>query len=330
MYRRRIRILCDSRDSDASNTSSKSRANILSPLLRHLSLAVDDTQMHNAQENMAAEFKHLNLFPDFDFYLQSLTANPLPTNQKDPKPQGNRITAYEYVDNLSGDEISPKEPPAQTIPKSADETSKVNWAPTGDNIAARSRDGDALIGPRENAQTRNFIAVKTESRSDSANRKRRKSLGDVIPEMDIHSSYLDLSAKRLKLSTTMRPNQTLASLTNLPKPPHPIPIYKQQNTTLRVYMPPLTEFIPLRLRSCMTIYSFFDNVLCAFEKPAEKVAALRITFESVPDGPAEMKTWLVKKNVPDSYDIFLDVLNELPGWSETAKCSVRVDIILRR
>lgn len=288
--------------------------------------------MHNAQENMAAEFKHLNLSPDFDFYVQYLTANPLTTNQKDPKPQGNRITAYEYVDLLSGDEISPKEPPAQTISKSADETSKVNWAPTEDNIAARSRDGDALIGPRENAQTCNSIAVKTESRSDSANRKRRKSLGDVIPEMHIHSSYLDLSAKRLKLSTTIRtePVQTLASLTDLPKPPHPIPIYKQQNTTLRVYMPPLAEFIPLRLRSCMTIYSFFDNVLCAFEKPAEKVAALRITFESVPDGPAEMKTWLVKKNVPDSYDIFLDVLNELPGWSETAKCSVRVDIILRR
>lgn len=296
-------------------------------------ILIVQTQMHNAPENMAAEFKHLNLFLDSDFYVQPLTANPLSTNQKDPKR--NRITAYEYVDLLSGDEISPKEPPAQTIPKSAYETSKVNWAPTGDNIAARGRDGDALIGP---AQTRNSIAVKTESRSDSANRKRRKSLGDVIPEMDIHSSYLDLSAKRLKLSTTIRtdpavhkpPDQTLASLTNPPKPPHPIPIYKQQNTTLRVYIPPLAEFIPLRLRSCMTIYSFFDNVLCAFEKPAEKVAALRITFESVPDGPAEMKTWLVKKNVPDSYDIFLDVLNELPGWSETAKCSVRVDIILRR
>lgn len=289
--------------------------------------------MHNAPENMAIEFKHLNLFQDFDFYVQSLTANPLPTDQKNPKPQGDRITAYEYVD-LSGDETSSKEPPAQRIPKSADETSKVNWTPTGDNIAARSRDGDALMCPREKAQTRNFIADKTGSRSDSANRKRRKSLGDVMPEMDTHSSYL--SAKRLKLSTTTEPavhtapNQNLASLTNLPRPPHPIAIYKQQNTTLQVYMPPLGEFIPLRLRSCMTLSSFFDSVLRAFEKPAEKVAALRITFERVPDGPAEMKTWLVKKNIPDSYDIFLDVVNELPGWSETAKCSVRVDIILRR
>lgn len=55
---------------------------------------------------MAAEFKHLNLFPDFDFYVQSLSANPLPTNQKDPKPRGNRITAYEYVDLFSRDGIS--------------------------------------------------------------------------------------------------------------------------------------------------------------------------------------------------------------------------------
>lgn len=290
--------------------------------------------MHNAPENMATEFKHLNLFQDFDYYVQSLTANPLPKDQKDPKPQEDRITAYEYVDHLSGNGKSPQEPPAQTIPRSADDISNVNWAPTGGKIAAKSRDGGALICPRDKVQTSNSIADKTGSRSDSANRKRRKSLGDVMPEMDIHCSYS--STKRLKLSTTTEPavhkppNQTLASLTTLPNPPHPIPIYKQQNTTLQVYVPPLAEFIPLRLRSCMTISSFFDSVLCAFEKPAEKVAALRITFERVPDGPAEMKTWLVKKNIPDSYDIFLDVVNELPGWSETAKCSVRVDIILRR
>lgn len=283
--------------------------------LRHLRIKLSLSTY--STQNMATEFKHLNLIQDFDFY-QSLTA----------KPHGERITAYEYVDLLSGDETFPKKRPTRTIPRSADAISNANWVPTGDNIAAKSRDGDALIYPRDE---RNSIADKIKSRSHSTNRKRRKSLGDVMPEIDIHCSYL--SAKRPKLGTTTEPaihkpsNQTF---TNFSNPPHPIPIYKQQNTTLQVYVPPLTKFIPLRLRSCMTISSFFQSVLCAFEKPAEKVAALRITFERVPDGPAEMKTWLVKKNIPDSYDIFLDVVNELPGWSETAKCSVRVDIILRR
>lgn len=47
------------------------------------------------------------------------------------------------------------------------------------------------------------------------------------------------------------------------------------------------------------------------------------------DGDAATTTWLVKRAVPDSFEIFLDVVDGLPVWEEGGKCGVRVDIILR-
>lgn len=114
------------------------------------------------------------------------------------------------------------------------------------------------------------------------------------------------------------------------KPQHPIPIYKQQDTTLQAHVPPLGEFIPLSLRPSITISFIFDSISYTCENPVEKDAALRVAFERVLYGPPEMKTLLIEINTPDSYNILLDIVKEFRGCSETAKCSVRVDIILGR
>lgn len=127
-----------------------------------------------------------------------------------------------------------------------------------------------------------------------------------------------------------KPSHPLALLARTPLKTlilHKMPTYKQLNTTLYVYFPPLQEFVPLMLRSCMTMSSFFYTVLGAFEVQSDKVAALRIKFERVPGSPAEIGSWLIKRNVPDSYDMFLDVIDELSGWSGTTKCTIRVDIM---
>lgn len=98
------------------------------------------------------------------------------------------------------------------------------------------------------------------------------------------------------------------------------------NTILRVYLPPQKDCVPLRLRSCMTISSFFESALGAFEieDQIEKVAALRVSFE----GKSEW-TQLVKRGVPDSFEIFLDIVNGLPELDGGGSSQVKVEIMMK-
>ena len=106
--------------------------------------------------------------------------------------------------------------------------------------------------------------------------------------------------------------------------------YKQANTNLCFFLPPGDEYVPLKLRSCMNISSFFGAAIEAFElhDQTEEIQALRITFDHVSEGD-QKNTWLVKKTIPDSFEIFLDVVDQLPVWDEGGTCRVRVDIIMR-
>lgn len=107
---------------------------------------------------------------------------------------------------------------------------------------------------------------------------------------------------------------------------------KLANTILRVYLPPQEDCVPLRLRSCMTISSFFESALGAFEiqNQIEKVAALRVTFD---DKSAERRnpqwTQLVKRGIPDSFEIFLDIVNALPDLEGGGSSQVKVEIMMK-
>lgn len=87
------------------------------------------------------------------------------------------------------------------------------------------------------------------------------------------------------------------------------------NIILRVYLPPQEVCFPLRLRSCLTSSSFFESALRAFDiqDQIEKVAALRVLFEGKSDGRRNSQcTQLVKRGIPDSFGIFMYVVNGLP------------------
>lgn len=94
----------------------------------------------------------------------------------------------------------------------------------------------------------------------------------------------------------------------------------------------------------MTISRFFDSCLGAFELAdhPEKISALRVRLDhntnttttttgSVANAAGTRKevAWLVKRNVPDSFDIFLGAVNKWAGWQDKDTCDVRVDIMLR-
>lgn len=101
---------------------------------------------------------------------------------------------------------------------------------------------------------------------------------------------------------------------------------KLANIILRVYLPPQKDCVPLRLRSCMTISSFFESALGAFEieDQIEKVAALRVTFEGKSGW-----TQLVKRGVPDSFEIFLDIVNGLPELDGGGSSQVKIEIMMK-
>lgn len=107
---------------------------------------------------------------------------------------------------------------------------------------------------------------------------------------------------------------------------------KFANTILRVYLPPQEDCVPLRLRSCMTISSFFESALGAFDidDQVEEVAALRVTFGGKSDGRRNPQwTQLVKRGIPDSFEIFLDIVNGLPDLEGGESSQVKVEIIMK-
>lgn len=90
----------------------------------------------------------------------------------------------------------------------------------------------------------------------------------------------------------------------------------------------------------MTISRLFASCLGAFElvdRP-ELVSALRVRLDHNTTtsglvvnevGTRQEVGWLVKRAVPDSFDIFLEAVNKWAGWKDRDTCDVRVDIILR-
>lgn len=149
------------------------------------------------------------------------------------------------------------------------------------------------------------------------------------------------------LSSPLLASNTASSSTNVTQPeaaaPSLAPILspeKQAATILSVYLNQDEDYVPLYLRSCMTLSRFFDSCLGAFElaDQPQQVSALRIRLDhntsttgSVANavGTRQEVGWLVKRNVPDSFDIFLEVVNKWAGWQDRDTCDVRVDIMLR-
>lgn len=149
------------------------------------------------------------------------------------------------------------------------------------------------------------------------------------------------------LSSPLLASNTASSSTNVPQPEAAssslAPILspdKQAATILSVYLNQDEDYVPLYLRSCMTISRLFDSCLGAFElaDQPEQILALRVRLDhnttttgSVANavGTRREVGWLVKRNVPDSFDIFLEAVNKWAGWQDRDTCDVRVDIMLR-
>ena len=123
-----------------------------------------------------------------------------------------------------------------------------------------------------------------------------------------------------------------------PTSPPLLSTYKQNNTILCIYPPSPAAttsptYIPVKLRSCMTMSALFHTVAraCGLEEGENDILALIINFGGKPnerrseDGQQEDRSvaevrggrtgkMKIKKNIEDSFEIFLEKVERLDCW----------------
>lgn len=108
--------------------------------------------------------------------------------------------------------------------------------------------------------------------------------------------------------------------------------YKQSHTTLHISLS-TNDYgaVPVYLRSCMTMETFFASALAAWglEGKESEVAAVTVKFDWLKEeGPM-----VVRKEVVDSFQKVLETITEAPVWKdggvERPGCDVRVKIIMK-
>ena len=78
----------------------------------------------------------------------------------------------------------------------------------------------------------------------------------------------------------------------------------------------------------MNIEQFFASVLGAFGLPRHTAFSkgLKVTFNELPEGYLT-ESWLVKCTAPDSFEVLLEVISEIPACKEGRPYAIRVDIL---
>ena len=110
-----------------------------------------------------------------------------------------------------------------------------------------------------------------------------------------------------------------------------LPAHKLNHTTLRISH--AGSFMPLKLRSYKTISDLFNAVasICDLHQTVHQkvVETLKVTFLWIPDNDSS-RTILLKEGFEDSFEVFLETINEAPCWeTDSGKCTVQVEVLHR-
>ena len=140
------------------------------------------------------------------------------------------------------------------------------------------------------------------------------------------------NSKLVKLAVG-RPTQS-ASKPSSPNPPasppldpdpiFSLPAHKINATTVRVRISPSMDFVPLSLRSCMTVPTFYASTLGAWDIEESNLATVKVGF---PWLPAE--TMVMRRTPADVFEWLLKTIDEAPCWDKGGKCEIGVKLMLR-
>ena len=107
--------------------------------------------------------------------------------------------------------------------------------------------------------------------------------------------------------------------------------YKQSHTTLRIALIPYPlQSAVQRLRSCMTIASFFTTVIgvSGYKGSREKIFGISATFDCKPDDDAD-KSMVIREEWVDSFELFLETVDGAESWKgDGGKCGVSVKLLV--
>lgn len=107
---------------------------------------------------------------------------------------------------------------------------------------------------------------------------------------------------------------------------------KQNRTTLRIRLPLFSDHVPLKLRTGMTLDSLFSSVITIYgqEDQEASIMGIRASFgwKSTEDPDSVI---ILKRAFPDSYEIFLEIINDADVWEEQGgggRCAVDIEPVL--
>lgn len=172
----------------------------------------------------------------------------------------------------------------------------------------------------------------TKSNSPSRPMKRRRQNSIPSPQL-LPANHSPSTRSSPPPSTSSQQNSRVSTPTSFnPQSTHSssfLASHKQSRTTLFIAIPLSHDMVPLKLRSCMTISSFFTSVLAICAQPGQEiVSGIRATFDWKHEKDVD-KAILLKVDFPDTFEVFLEIIDGAPCWEEEGgRCGVGLEVVL--
>lgn len=167
--------------------------------------------------------------------------------------------------------------------------------------------------------------------TDSGGNKRQKH--KIVFSSDSEHSVPHKRAKATPHGTSSAHSANLATVSQGSnyEPATLLSPYKQAHTTLRIALVPYPLKSAIhRLRSCMTMDTFFSTVvgISGYKGDKDRIFGITATFDCKSNEDPD-KSMVVREGWQDSFDVFLETVDGAESWTEEGgKCGVAVNLLL--
>ena len=239
---------------------------------------------------------HTSLLPFLHRRDKDPTGNSGSLQAHDNLPSNSRAPQARYTESIDDEfpDTSPEAPVTRTRPRKR----------TRPILECEDSDSDELYGVSPRAQKR-----KSEKSHDPS--QPQASLPTISPS--------GFSQREPRAPSASMPRRSSSNFT--------LPADKVTRTTLLVsHSLSPDDFIPLSLRSCMTIKTFFTSILDAADIKESDLERVKVSFGWMPG-----KKLVMKQSLADIFfEEFLRTIDEAPCWDEGKRCKVDVEVFVKK